>query len=614
MGCEHVKQLLTSRALADVAHAAETVFSSTTHRPITSRHGRVVCRCMVPSCPRPTHSVFVCVQCVYFGCMAIPEHLDAHMKEKKHPIYISVEHGRLYCLLCKDYVFHPVVDAVLEVQKRIALSARRNFYSTYSHLDEPPITPPVPDAALRRNRSKRRRLLAPVHWVPTKQELELLGANSYRLPSRAVSDASAPVGLYNLGNSCYMNSILHALIHAPPLRSYFLADLHRPNCKFTPASECFVCALESLVLASYSNPRRSFSSSASNSSSGSKKDSSVSPFIVPKKVFDIVWKYGRHLGTYSQHDAHEFYIAALDILSKHGTYKGSSDKSRLGITENAANSPESPTSPVSNLLPGKDGVFNGDAPSSAQKTFNVVKSYMSGILQSDVVCSVCGNSSPTLEKFYDVSLDVDKLPKSSQSHSNSDGKKFSSSQVNTLLDCLSRFTEPESLGGCKLTCNPCGRKEEATKQMSIRSLPVILAFHFKRFEQHFGKLRKGETVKVSTPVEFPIDGLDLSSFQTSTVLRRRDRNRNKRKGSKNGEKAEQSSVLCPPNDALYDLFAVVNHTGTIDSGHYTTWVRREGEWFKCDDEKVTKLKIKSPIQSPEAYLLFYAQRHSNLQL
>ncbi len=111
---------------------------------------------------------------------------------------------------------------------------------------------------------------------------------------------------------------------------------------------------------------------------------------LPQKVFDIVWKYGRHLGTYSQHDTHQFYIAALDILSTHGTYKGSSDKSRSGITENAGNAPESPMSPVANRLSREDGVFNGDAPSSGQQTFNVVKSCMSGILQSDVVCSVYG--------------------------------------------------------------------------------------------------------------------------------------------------------------------------------------------------------------------------------
>lgn len=630
MGCDHVKQLLTSSALANVAHAAETVFSSTMHRPVMSRKARVVCRCMVPSCPRPTYSIHVCVQCVFFGCMGVPEHLNAHFKEKKHSLYLSVEHARLYCLICKDFVFHPIIDAAIEVQKRIALNARRNFFTTNSPLDESPMKTSSPNGAFQRNRSKRRRLKAPVHWVPTKQESQLLGANSYRLSTRAVMDASSPVGLYNLGNSCYMNSVLHAIVHAPPLRNFFLADLHRPFCNFSPSSDCFACALDGLITASYSNPRRSISTSANNSSSGSgsKKDSSTSsttttPFIVPQKILEIIWKNADHLATYAQHDAHEFLIAALNILNTHSKRAIPSAKWSAPLDNSL---PICPKSPVDNLRAGKDGIFDGDVSSSVavQRTMSIVKSIFSGTLQSDVVCSVCGNSSPTLEKFYDVSLDVDKLAKSkSQSNSNSEGgsgKKLSLGQVNTLTECLSRFTEPEALGpGCKLFCNMCGRKEEALKQMSIRSMPAIISFHFKRFEQSFVKVRRSEMKKVDTPVEFPVDGLDLSSFQTSTVLRRREKVRNKGKGSggkKNEAKLEQGkwSSLRPLNDALYDLFAVVNHNGTIDSGHYTAWVRREGDWFKCDDDKVSKMKVKSPISSTEAYLLFYAQRQPNLQL
>ena len=39
----------------------------------------------------------------------------------------------------------------------------------------------------------------------------------------------------------------------------------------------------------------------------------------------------------------------------------------------------------------------------------------------------------------------------------------------------------------------------------------------------------------------------------------------------------------------YRLFAVVNHMGTTDSGHYINYVLHAGEqWFRCDDTYLTK--------------------------
>lgn len=48
----------------------------------------------------------------------------------------------------------------------------------------------------------------------------------------------------------------------------------------------------------------------------------------------------------------------------------------------------------------------------------------------------------------------------------------------------------------------------------------------------------------------------------------------------------------------YSLFAVVNHQGTLESGHYTSYIRQhKDQWFKCDDAIITKANIKDMLDS-----------------
>lgn len=55
----------------------------------------------------------------------------------------------------------------------------------------------------------------------------------------------------------------------------------------------------------------------------------------------------------------------------------------------------------------------------------------------------------------------------------------------------------------------------------------------------------------------------------------------------------------------YSLFAVINHVGTIEAGHYTAYIRQHRDhWFKCDDHLITKAEIRDVLQS-EGYLPNY---------
>jgi len=55
----------------------------------------------------------------------------------------------------------------------------------------------------------------------------------------------------------------------------------------------------------------------------------------------------------------------------------------------------------------------------------------------------------------------------------------------------------------------------------------------------------------------------------------------------------------------YSLYAVVNHIGSLEGGHYYSFIRpTRDEWYKCDDHIITKVSREDALRSP-GYLLFY---------
>ena len=84
---------------------------------------------------------------------------------------------------------------------------------------------------------------------------------------------------------------------------------------------------------------------------------------------------------------------------------------------------------------------------------------------------------------------------------------------------------------------------QAHKALTIWRLPQVLVIHLKRFRQD----SNNDRFKITDPVNFPLKGLDLNEFVKG--------------GSElpSGEKA---------GACVYDLFAISNHSGSLDRGVY----------------------------------------------
>ncbi|ORZ14952.1 hypothetical protein BCR41DRAFT_80413 [Lobosporangium transversale] len=155
-------------------------------------------------------------------------------------------------------------------------------------------------------------------------------------------------------------------------------------------------------------------------------------------------------------------------------------------------------------------------------------------------------------------------------------------KVITLEDCLNEYTKEEQLGQEDLWyCPNCKKHQQATKKLDIWRFPDILVVHLKRFS-HTRAWRD----KIDAMVDFPIEGLDLS---TKTL---KENNR---------------------EDNIYDLFGVSNHMGGLGGGHYTAYAKNEklNQWYSFDDSHVSPVN-KEAIKTSSAYLLFYRRRSAVL--
>uniref|UniRef100_A0A1I8A752 ubiquitinyl hydrolase 1 n=1 Tax=Steinernema glaseri TaxID=37863 RepID=A0A1I8A752_9BILA len=206
----------------------------------------------------------------------------------------------------------------------------------------------------------------------------------------------------------------------------------------------------------------------------------------------------------------------------------------------------------------------------------IIDRIYTGQLQSAVCCRNCGAVSRKLDPFRDLSLNVDQTTNGSVSV--------------TLAECLRRYTTPEPLDDGKgIRCEHCTQIATRTQQLTLYKLPLVMCFHLKRLVHH--KAKKSN-VEVSYP-EF----LDVTEFTSPYILRRQN--------------GIQPSPLDDPNEKLnnlknrYALFAVVNHFGTVEAGHYTCFVKHQmKKWYLCDDERIIETSPEVVLGS-EGYLLFY---------
>lgn len=265
------------------------------------------------------------------------------------------------------------------------------------------------------------------------------------------------VGLRNIGNTCFMNSVLQCLSNTKPLLEYTLKEDYVLDKNKTTSK------LKGALIIAYANLITSFW-----------KDKSSS-FVSPNSFKSQIQKFAPRFSGYQQQDAQEFLRYLLE-----------------GLHEDVNKVTQKPKH-----LQINDDNFSSDSEKAAEYWNNYLRYDHSkiveifvGQLKSELKFDECGHRSVTFDPFWDLSLPVPKM------RSECD-----------ITDCLSLFMKEEKLEGDESpTCAKCKKRRSCTKRFSIQKFPPILVLHLKRFSQ------ERYSRKITTLVNFPIKSLDMTEF------------------------------------------------------------------------------------------------------
>ncbi|KAH0836640.1 hypothetical protein J3R83DRAFT_8358 [Lanmaoa asiatica] len=169
----------------------------------------------------------------------------------------------------------------------------------------------------------------------------------------------------------------------------------------------------------------------------------------------------------------------------------------------------------------------------------------------------------------------------------------------SIDDCLTEFTKEEQLGEDDLWyCPRCKKHQQATKKFDLWRVPDILAVHLKRFSNS-----RALRDKIDTLVDFPIQGLDLTSLVGERKVGQRL--------AESGIDLEGLGIGDVEEPLIYDLYAVDEHLGGLGGGHYRAYALNHvtEQWYHFDDSYVTKSEVYEAVNA-NAYLLFYKRRSS----
>lgn len=226
----------------------------------------------------------------------------------------------------------------------------------------------------------------------------------------------------NIGNSCYLNSVLQLLLNQLPFLYYFA------NLKTDSKTSKLVLLIQHLVKLQISNETKV-----------------INPFIFKR---ELAKSCDYLFNNFHQQDAHEAVVTILDII--HETTKD--DELFHKASKKYSKQMESESIKQS---------FKAWKETAKKFGYSFITDYFTGQIKAITICDHCNHRTTRYENFNNLTLQI---PQNNVS----------------VVDCIKNYIQVEKLPDYK--CDHCNKRDTTRKRTTLWKFPTVLIICFKRFD------------------------------------------------------------------------------------------------------------------------------------